>query len=805
VRLLFVSTLLVSAAAIAYEILLMRTLSIVQWHHFAYMIISLALLGYGASGTFIALGKRWLAPRFEAAFSTSALLFSITMVACFVLGQRVPFNALEVVWNPRQYLYLAVVYLVFFVPFFFAASCIGLAFSFRREYINRIYFFDLLGAGIGAVLIVAMLFLLLPQHALILLAALALLASAVMGAISTARKPMLAIQGLCLVALLISPTQDWLDLEISEYKSLNQLLEVVDTRVLNESSSPLGLLTVVESPGIPLRHAPGLSINTRFEPPEQLAVFTDGDGMSVITRLEGELDALGHLGDVTTALPYAVLDAPHVLILGAGTGADVLVALYNGAARVDAVELNPQMTNLVKDTYADFAGHIYEDPRVTVHTGEARGFVAKSTEQYDLIQVALLDSFSASGSGTQALNESYLYTAEAIREYLGHISPGGMLAITRWLKLPPRDNLKLVSTVLEALREMNIAEPAMRLAMIRSWNTSTLLVKQGEFSSHEIDAVKEFARARSFDTAFYPSIPAAAANRFNLLEQAFLYDGITALLGPRADEFIDNYKFHIEPATDDKPYFFHFFKWSSLPEVMALRKRGGESLIEWSYLILIGTIAQATIAGALLILLPLSRMKRTWPAGTGARAGTYFFLLGLAFLFVEIAFIQKFILFLSHPLYSIAVVLSGFLVFAGLGSAWSERFRQRAGQYVRSPVTIAVAGIALMAVLYLVLLPPLFAHLMGLADGIKMALSVLLIAPLAFCMGMPYPIGLTRIANSAPDFIPWAWGINGFASVISASMATALAIEFGFTAVILIALALYASAAAIIHLLPETK
>jgi hypothetical protein len=357
------------------------------------------------------------------------------MVACFVLGQRVPFNALEVVWNPRQYLYLAVVYLVFFVPFFFAASCIGLAFSFRREYINRIYFFDLLGAGISAVLIVAMLFLLLPQHALILLAALALLASAVMGAISTARKPMLAIQGLCLVALLISPTQDWLDLEISEYKSLNQLLEVVDTRVLNESSSPLGLLTVVESPGIPLRHAPGLSINTRFEPPEQLAVFTDGDGMSVITRLEGELDALGHLGDVTTALPYAVLDAPHVLILGAGTGADVLVALYNGAARVDAVELNPQMTNLVKDTYADFAGHIYEDPRVTVHTGEARGFVAKSTEQYDLIQVALLDSFSASGSGTQALNESYLYTAEAIREYLGHISPGGMLAITRWLKL----------------------------------------------------------------------------------------------------------------------------------------------------------------------------------------------------------------------------------------------------------------------------------------------------------------------------------------------------------------------------------
>jgi spermidine synthase len=799
VRLLFVSTLLVSAAAIAYEILLMRTLSIVQWHHFAYMIISLALLGYGASGTFIAISKRWLEPRFELAFSASALLFSIAMVVCFVFGQRVPFNALEVVWNPRQYLYLALVYLVFFVPFFFAASCVGLAFSFRRAYINRIYFFDLLGAGVGAVLIVGALFLLLPQHALIVLATVALLGCIVMGLTSRARKPLLAVQGVCLVALLFSPTQDWLELRISEYKSLNQVMEVIDTRVLTEWSSPLGLLTVVESPEIPFRHVPGLSINTRFEPLEQLAVFTDGDDMSVITRFAGDLDALGYLSDVTAALPYTVLNTPHVLILGAGTGADVLLALHNGAERVDAVELNPQMTKLVEDTYAEFAGHLYDDDRVTVHVGEARGFVARSDQQYDLIQVALLDSFSASGSGTQALNESYLYTAEAIKKYLEHVSPGGMLAITRWLKLPPRDNLKLVATVLKALQKMGVADPGLRLAMIRSWNTSTLLVKQGEFSVDEIDTIKEFARSHSFDTAFYPSMPETAANRFNVLEQPFLYDGITALLGPDAETFTENYKFHIGPATDDKPYFFHFFRWSSLPEVMALRKRGGESLIEWSYLILIGTIIQAALAGALLILLPLSRIKRTWPAGTGARAGGYFFLLGLAFLFIEIAFIQKFILFLSHPLYSIAVVLSGFLVFAGFGSAWSERFKQRVEPYTRSPVTVAVAGIALIAVLYLVLLPPLFAQLMGLSDGIKMALSVLLIAPLAFCMGMPLPIGLTRVANTAPDFIPWAWGLNGFASVISASLATVLAIEFGFTAVILIALGLYVAAAAIIR------
>ena len=798
-RVLFLATLLVSAAAISYEILLMRVLSIVQWHHFAYMIISLALLGYGASGTFIAINKRWLEARFELAFSFSALLFAVTMVVCFILGQRVPFNALEIVWNPRQLLHLALIYLIYFVPFFFAACCIGLALTCRRTYISRIYFFDLIGAGLGAVLIIAALFLLSLPNALVMLAMLALVASAVMGIGANARNTLVGLQFAVLLVLLISQPQEWLFVRISEFKALNQAMQVVDSRVLKVSSSPLGLVTVVESPRVPYRHAPGLSINTKFEVPEQMAVFTDADGMSVITRFDGNPDALGYLGDVTAALPYALLDAPHVLIMGAAGGADVLLALHNGADRIVAVELNPDITDLVSDTYADFAGHLYDDPRITVHTGEARGYVTRSEQQYDLIQVALLDSFAASGSGVQALNESYLYTVEAIQAYLEHTAAGGVLAITRWLKLPPRDNLKLVATVIEALRQMGVAEPEQQIAMIRSWNTSTLLVRNGVFSADDVAVIREFARSHSFDTAFYPAMPASDANRFNLLDKPFLFDGITALLGNDAQDYIERYKFHIAPATDDKPYFFHFFKWSALPEVMSLRQRGGASLIEWGYLVLIATVAQAAVAGAVLILLPLSRIERNWPPGIGARMGVYFFLLGLAFLFVEIAFIQKFILFLSHPLYAVAVVLSGFLVFAGVGSAYSGRLTQRLEQMEYSPVSIAVAGIVVITLLYVTLLPLLFQQLIGLAVGVKMVLSILFIAPLAFCMGMPFPLGLKQLANNAPDFIPWAWGINGFASVMSAALATLLAIEFGFTAVVVLALGFYAIAAAIIR------
>ncbi len=798
-RRLFVSTLLVSAGAIAYELLLMRALSIVQWHHFAYMIISLALLGYGASGTFIALFRSWLETRFEGVFATSALLFSVAAVACFAIGQRVPFNALEIVWDLRQLAYLGLVYLVFFVPFFFAATCIGLAFTCKPLAISRIYFYDLLGAGLGAVSIVGVLFLLIPQNALLVMTTLPLMASAIMCSRSVARKPLFAAQLLWLVLLFAGVPQSQLALRVSDYKGLSQALQVIDSRAIGVLSSPLGLLTVVESPTVPIRHAPGLSFATRHIPPTQLAIFTDADSLSAITRFDGNMESLAYLGDVTAALPYSVLETPKVLVLGAGGGSDVLLALYHGARSVDAVELNPQIIRLVNDTYADIAGPVYSDPRVSVHIKEARGFVAQSKTQYDLVHIGLLDSFAASGAGVQVLNESYVYTVEAIREYLGHTAPGGILAITRWLKLPPRDSLKLVATVVDALRAMGIEEPGSHIALIRSWNTSTLLVKNGALNHNDIASIREFARSRSFDTAWIPGIRADEANRFNLLDVPYLYLGTKALLGADAGEFAARYKFDIAPATDDRPYFFHFFKWATLPEFLALRTFGGAGLIEWGYLILVATLLQAAVAGAALILLPLLWVKRNWPAGTSSRMGSYFLLLGFAFLFIEMAFIQKFILFLSHPLYSVAVVLCGFLIFAGLGSALSTGVSAWLRARGRSPVMMIVAGIVVLAMIYLALLPPLFQWFIGFPDFLKIAISIALIAPLAVFMGMPFPLGLRHIAATAPDFVPWAWGINGFASVMGAVLAMLFAIEYGFTFVILLALLLYALAARILR------
>ncbi|MDP2785027.1 MAG: SAM-dependent methyltransferase [Sulfurimicrobium sp.] len=774
----------------------MRLFSIIQWHHFAYMLISVALLGYGAAGSFVAIARRVLLPRFAAAFTISAALFGISAIAGFALAQRVPFNPLEILWDPQQPFLLLLVYLLLVPPFFFVATALCLTFARFGAQAHRIYSFDVLGAGLGSIGILAALFLLAPAAALRLIGALGL-AAAALASWQSASGSRWRPAALLIAALAVPPLLPaaWVQLIPSEYKDLSQALSVQGARVVQERFSPLGLLAVVDSPMVPLRHAPGLSLNAVTEPPPQLGIYTDGDGPNALTRFDGTTAPLAYLDDLTSALPYHLLPQPRVLALGAGAGGDVLQALYHGARSIAAVELNPQLIDLVEKHYGDFSGRPYSAPGVRVHIAEARGFVAGSREHYDLIQVALLDAFSASSAGLYALSESYVYTTEALQDYLRHLTPGGMLAITRWVTLPPRDTLKLFATAVRALEANGVTRPGQQLVLIRGWKTVTLLLKNGEFSAAEVAAIKQFCRARSFDTEYYPGIQAGDANRYNILDQSYFHEGAQALLGAGREDFSARYKFNIEPASDDRPYFFHFFKWRTLPELLALREQGGMPLLDWGYPVLIATLIQALAVALALILLPLRFLARerdaaAIPSGLRSRVALYFLALGFGFMFIEIAFIQKFILFLSHPLYAVAVVLCAFLIFAGLGSRVSGRYSPTP----RQPLWPFVL-IILLALAYLVLLPPLFRELMALPDLAKIALSVALIAPLAFAMGMPFPLGLASVAAQAETLLPWAWGINGFASVVAAILATVLAIHLGFNAVVMLALLLYGAAA----------
>ncbi|HEX9179340.1 MAG TPA: SAM-dependent methyltransferase, partial [Burkholderiales bacterium] len=583
-----------------------------------------------------------------------------------------------------------------------------------------------------------------------------------------------------------------------EFKELPQMLQVQGVRVLEERWSPLGWITVLESPLVPFRHAPGLSLQAPGALPAQLALLTDGEGMSPIVGHDGR-SSPPYLGYLTSALPYALLERPRVLVLGAGGGAEVLQALAQGADTVDAVELNPQVVELVRERFAGFSGGIYRQARV--HVAEARAFVERSPERFDLIQLALLDSFGASAAGVHSLAEGYLYTVEGMGAYLRRLAPGGMLSVTRWVTLPPRDALKLFATAAEALRAARAPDPGAQLVMIRSWKTATLLVKNGAFRLAEIAAVKAFCDSRGFDLAWYPGMREEEANRYNLLERPWFYEGAAGLLSAQRELFTERYKYDLRPATDDRPFFFNFFRWAALPELLALRGQGGLPLLDWGYPVLVATLALAVAASALFILMPLWAAQRRH-AGELARPGerlrvaAYFAGIGFAFMFVEMALIQKFVLLLGHPIHAAAAIIAAFLVFAGVGSRVSAGFARLLAARLPGPRPVAVAAgcIAAIVLLYALVLPALFVPLSSLPQGARLAAAAALVAPLAFWMGMPLPLAIGRLGG--PQLVAWAWGLNGFASVVGAVLATLLAIHLGFNRVLLLAAALYLAAAA---------
>ena len=789
----YISITFLSACALAYEVLLMRLFSIIQWHHFAYMVIALALLGYGLSGTLVSIFQDKLSGRYTQLYLTCITLFGLSSVICYLLAQHIPFSSEEILWNSEHVFFLAYIFVLLTIPFFFAATGICLTFVSYPMLTPSIYAVDLFGAGIGSIAVIILLSLVFPQWVLIIIGIISIIAVIIASMeLNITYRYGLNTLAIVVIGMLVFAGFH-IELKISPYKGLSQTLRITGTEIIEELSSPMGMLSVVASHEIPLRHAPGMSLNTNYEPLNQIGIFQDGDNLSVMTEYPADLNQLGYLDRITSALPYHLRKLNHILVIGAGGGADVLQAKYHRIPSISAIEINPQLVDIVNRSYGSFTGHLYQQSDITVHTGEARDYLINSNEDYDLIQLALVDTFNASISGLYSLNESYLYTTEALQLYMQHLKQDGYLAITRWIKLPPRDTLKLFSTATAVLNQTGVTSPEKRLVLIRSWQTSTLLIKNGDFTNEEIAAIEEFCQTRLFDMAYTPLLRPDQVNRYNILSTPFFYDATTAILSDNAETFKENYKFNLQPATDDQPFFHHYFKWSSFAEIYQLRRQGGMPLIEWGYINLIVTLLLASLLSFTLIVFPVwffhHRRKAGGDAIKGIKIVLYFFTIGLAFLFVEIAFIQKFTQLLHHPIYSIAVTLTAFLVFSGLGSLLTTRLLRH---FTNEQIIILVAtGISITCLVYLLLFGTVFTYLAAVPVEFKAISMSLLIAPLAILMGMPFPLALNSLARYANYYIPWAWSINGCASVISAVLATLCAIHFGFNVVILIAVLLY--------------
>lgn len=782
-RLPLASVAVVSSAALADEILLTRFFGIVHWHHFATMMISLALLGFGASGTFLALARRRLLQHFTPVFIVNLVLFGTFAVFGPPLAAALPFHAEELLWDPLQPLWLALTYLLLSIPFFCAANAIGLTLVAHRERAGRIYAADLAGAGLGSLLVLGVLYFAAPEHALKLVGGAGCLAAILAALELQARGLMWRSAGLLGLVLVVAIPASWLQPQPGPYKSLSQALRISGTRIVAEQSSPLGRVTVIESPLVPLRHAPGLSLTATSEPPQQLGLFIDGDSMDAITAATAGPGQLAWLAQSTSALPYRLGRPRSVLVLGAGGGVEILRARQLGAERIEAVELNPQVARLMVSDFDEYTGRLLEQRGVELHIGDARGFLAAHARRFDLLQMPLA---GAAGGGLSGLNEDYLHTVEAVQLYLERLDPQGYLSLTRFVQVPPRDALKLLATTIAALRASGVQAPDQRLLMIRGWQTVTLLVKNSDVTAADLARLREFCERYAFDVAWYPGMQRSEANRYHELPEPWLYDGTLALLGADAERFIAAYPFDIRAATDDRPYFQNFFRWDSFVAAWRTKGRGGMALLEAGYAVLAATALQALLAGLVLIVVPLFAMGDARRArGVRWRVLVYFASIGLAFLFIEIVFLQKLLRFVHHPTVALAVVLATFLIAAGAGSAWTAR---GASADSAGRLRIAVLGIVLLGALYAFAFDPLLALLHGWPLGARAAAAALLLAPLAFFMGAPFPLALRELDQ---PLAPWAWGINGCASVVSPVLATLLAIDLGFTVVLWLALALY--------------
>ncbi len=787
------SVLLISAATLSYEILLTRLLSIVQWQHFAFMMLSLALLGLGAGGMFIAFTRRWLLPRFANTYIILLVLFGLTAVAGFIAVEQIPFNLEDVLHDGKQSLVLLVICSLLALPFFFSASALALCFVLFHTDAVRVHTATAMGAGAGTLLIFALLFTVVPDNALRSVGALGL-AAAALAWWELRVDPRFggAIFALMGIAVILLPGR-WTELQITPNKSLPQALQVGGAQLVGERSGPLGLVSVVENTLIPWRYAPGLSLLATHEPPEQVGVFTDGDALTVITRPSKNPADMDYLDQTTSALPYRLRTLQHVLVVGAGGGNDVLQARIHNVPLIDAVEINPQIAALVHGDYGALSGGLYDSADIKLHVAEPRGFIAASDQHYDLIQIPLLNPVAATSSGRYVLGENYLYTVEAIREYLAHLEPSGYLAITRWINVPPRDTLKLLATAAAALEHSGIRAPAEQLFLLRSSQTATLVIKNSPYSAAEIATLQAYCRQYKFELGYYPGMQEEDAHLFNITDRAYFFAGAQALLGERRAAFMDRYKYNLEPATDDRPYFFHFFKWKSLNEMLAPHDTAGMALMEWGYLVLVATFIVTAAASLFIIFLPLlfaRDMLRDVPRNPNlGRVMWYFLFIGGASTLLQMALIQKFMLLLYHPVYTLVVVLTTIFIFGGFGSMLVQRFTD--ARYHPTTAIWAIAIIAALCLLYVNILDPLFSAAVSFSPEGKALLTLVLIAPVAFCMGLLLPLALDMLGGDMPAVLPWAISVNHCAAVFSAAGTMLLAMHVGFTLVFVIGLLLY--------------
>ena len=787
---LYACVLLVSAATLLFEIALTGIFAVTQGYHFAFLAISLALLGFGASGTALAIVPAVASRDIRPLMAGAGLLFAVTSTGGLFLTNVLPFDAYTLLWEPSQLAYLALYYLALAVPFFFAGSIVGASLAKHPAKAGVLYGTNLVGAGIGCLLSVVFPLFVGAAGSVVVAGVIALVGAGAMAG-RELRRPAWLVPGiLAVVVVAAAVVLGVTDLKLSPYKAVSQTLRHEGASKAWSRWNAFSLVEVIQSDSI--HAAPGLSFAYQGELPPQTALAVDGDNLSPMSAVPPEgADFTEYL---PTSLVYWLTDRADALVIEPGGGLDVLTALRNDAKSVTAVISNPLVVEAVGERFAHHAAGILGRPGVTVVDEGARSYLHRTDDRFDVIQVSLADSFRPVLAGAYGVSENYLYTVEAFESYYNRLAPDGFLSVTRWAQTPPSEGVRVVSVAVEALEDLGV-EPTEHMAVIRSLQTITLVVKRSPLDDAEVNAVRRFAERLQYDLVHLPDIEASDVNRFSVHPTPAYHDTVKAILDPGTREALYiGYSHDISAVSDDRPFYYHLFRWSQTPEILRSLGRTFQPFGGAGFLIVLGSLVVAVTTAGVFILLPLL-FRGDISNGGGSQSGTigrlwpfvYFAGLGLGFLWVEIPLLQRFILYLDQPAYAFATVLFGVLVWSGVGSLASDR--------LRVPMAVAVLVVAALSALYAYGLPMIFDATLGLPLAGRLALSVALLGPLGVAMGVPFPRAVRALGEQAPALVPWAWAVNGSTSVVSAILATILALSFGFTWVILGGATAYLAAA----------
>jgi hypothetical protein len=746
---------LVAGSTLALQVLLTRVFAAVLYYHFGFMAISLALLGVGAGAILIYVRPQWFESlSLERVLARWSVLYGGLLVVAIAILVRLDYTlgnhiTAGFVFN------LTVACLVAAVPFLAAGIVIALAVRGYTSSIGRVYSFDLAGAGIGAAAVVPLLWIADAPTLVVALGAIAALA-ALLFAGPRAPETRLAGGALLVVAMLVT---------------------------LSATTNAFHLGTYGQKPAVerwtPLNRVLGYLPGPKLINGD--VVYDRNFGEIIPYHRGGPLPSWRLLQEGPQTIGYSLTPHGDSLVIGGGGGRDILTALSTGQRRVDVVELNRGIRDVVDKDLGSFSGSPYTLPRVHTTIGDGRSTLAERKRHYNQIQIGYVDTFSPSGAQAFALTENNLYTLEAFDDYFDHLKPGGVLNLARPVHHNGDEALRATVLTLAALRKHGVKDPRRNVVVLlanyltpfRSFQYGTIIAKLQPFTAAELRHIRRTARVRSTGIAFAPGGP--------------YRDEWAGLARARSiDSFCHSYKLNVCPNTDDKPFFFNMKRLGDI---------GGASstaAIGVSDPILILAITLAILAGlaVLAFVLPLMLVRREGRPTVGSLS--FFAAIGLGFLVLEVALIQRFVLFLGFPTYALSVVLFALLVFTGIGSLISTRAEADPRRALAA--AIAVGSVLIAASAYG--LQPLLRSLIELSFPLRVLLTVAMLAPLGLTLGMAMPLGLRRLQGLHPAGVPWAWGINGIASVLASVLAVFVAINFGFAITTLLALAFYLAALA---------